>query len=353
MRTPVFYEIRVEGHISDSWSPWFEGLAVRHEESGETVLRGSLVDEAALHGVLIKIRDLGLPLVEVKRRERIMKKVLVLGGTGMLGGPVARRLRADGFEVRLLARDPEKAGTIFGEPFETVTGDVTDLISLERGLAGCEGVHISIGGPVDRLSAENVAALAPRLGLERITYLSGATAAEKNRWFPMTAQKLEAEKAIRECGVPYTVFCPTWPMEQLPRLARGGEPLLVGDRPNPYHWFAAEDLGRMVSTAYQLEEAANKRFTVHGPEAMTMKEALERYCQAFYPDVESVSALPVDMARAMAESTGNQMLGFFAELMAYFDQAGEMGDPSEANQLLGAPTTTLDAWIEQRKSAAL
>ena len=281
-----------------------------------------------------------------------MNKILVLGGTGMLGGPVARRLKADGFEVRLLARDPEKARAIYGDLFEIVAGDVTDSSSLERGLAGCDGAHISIGGPVDRLSAENVAALAPRLGLARITYISGATASEENRWFPMTAQKLEAEKAIRECGVPYTLFCPTWPMEQLPRLARGGQPLLIGDRLSLNHWFAADDLGRMVSTAYRLEEAANKRLFVHGPEAMTMKEALERYCRAFHPHVESVSVMPVDTARAIARSTGNQQLGFFAELMAYFDQVGEMGDPSEANQLLGAPATTLDAWIEQGKAGA-
>jgi uncharacterized protein YbjT (DUF2867 family) len=279
-----------------------------------------------------------------------MNKILVLGGTGMLGSPVARRLRADGFEVRLLARDPEKARTMFGDSFEIVAGDVTDVSSLERGLAGCEGVHMSVGGLVDRLSAENVAALAPGLGLKRITYLSGATASEENRWFPMTAQKLDAEKAIRECGVPYTLFCPTWPLEQLPRLARGGEPLLIGDKPVAYHWFAADDLGRMVSTAYQLEEAANRRFFVHGPEAMTMKEAMERYCQAFHPEIESVSVMPVVTARAVARSTGNQMLGFFAELMAYFDQVGEMGDPAEANRLLGAPATTLEAWIGQRQA---
>jgi uncharacterized protein YbjT (DUF2867 family) len=281
-----------------------------------------------------------------------MNTILVLGGTGMLGGSVARRLQTGGSAVRLLARDPDKARAMFGDSFEVVAGDVTDLDSLERGLAGCDGVHISVGGPVDQLSAENVAALAPRLGLRRITYLSGATAAEQNRWFPMTAQKLEAEQALCECGVAYTVFRPTWPMEQLPRLARGGQPLLIGDRANPYHWFAADDLGRMVCTAYQVEEAANRRVYVHGPEAMTMKEALERYCQAFHPDVESVSVMPVDTARSIARSTGNQMLGFFAELMAYFDQAGEMGDPAEANELLGAPATTLDAWIERRKRRA-
>jgi hypothetical protein len=67
MHTPTFYEIRVEGHIGGSWSSWFEGLSLRHEPSGETVLRGALVDQAALHGVLMRIRDLGLPLVSVHR----------------------------------------------------------------------------------------------------------------------------------------------------------------------------------------------------------------------------------------------------------------------------------------------
>ena len=67
MRTPIFYEIRVRGHIGDSWSPWFEGLTIHPEESGETVLTGPLVDDAALYGVLMKIRDLGLSLVELKR----------------------------------------------------------------------------------------------------------------------------------------------------------------------------------------------------------------------------------------------------------------------------------------------
>ena len=61
------YQIRVEGHVGESWSPWFQGMAICHEESGETVLSGPLPDQAALHGVLMKIRDLGLPLVEVTR----------------------------------------------------------------------------------------------------------------------------------------------------------------------------------------------------------------------------------------------------------------------------------------------
>jgi hypothetical protein len=61
------YEICVDGHLGASWSPWLGNMSISQEEGGQTVLRGPLPDEPALHGVLAKIRDLGLPLVEVKR----------------------------------------------------------------------------------------------------------------------------------------------------------------------------------------------------------------------------------------------------------------------------------------------
>jgi hypothetical protein len=70
MGKPESYEIRVKGHLGISWSTWFEGMDIRHEEYGETVLSGPIADQAALHGVLIKIRDLGLPLVAVTRQKQ-------------------------------------------------------------------------------------------------------------------------------------------------------------------------------------------------------------------------------------------------------------------------------------------
>jgi len=277
-----------------------------------------------------------------------MKRILVLGATGTLGGPVAHRLHDDGFKVRVLTRDEEKARRMFHHEVEVVIGDIADLKSLEHGLEGCFGVHITVGGPLDQVSAENVSALAPRQGVDRISYVSGASVFEQNRWFPMTAQKLNAEAAILESGLSYTLFCPTWPMEQLPRLAMGGKPLIVGDRPIPYHWFAAEDLARMVSSAFQREEALNHKLWVHGPQALTMVQAMETYCQAFHPDVREVTMMPIEAAQSTAKSTGNEKLGFFAEMMAYYDKVGEMGDPSEANELLGTPSTTLDSWILRR-----
>ncbi len=72
----VTYEIRVEGHLDGRWTSWFEGMALTYAEkgNGETVLTGEMKDQAALHGVLIKVRDLGLTLVSVRRIEFKMKE---------------------------------------------------------------------------------------------------------------------------------------------------------------------------------------------------------------------------------------------------------------------------------------
>lgn len=61
------YRIRVGGHLDDRWSEWFEGLAVQRQQDGTTVLVVPVVDQAALHGVFARIRDLGLPLVSVRQ----------------------------------------------------------------------------------------------------------------------------------------------------------------------------------------------------------------------------------------------------------------------------------------------
>ena len=64
--TPTHYEIRIKGHLDERWADWFEGMAFTHEGDGTTTLTGPLPDQAALHGLLNGIRDLGLPLLSVQ-----------------------------------------------------------------------------------------------------------------------------------------------------------------------------------------------------------------------------------------------------------------------------------------------
>jgi hypothetical protein len=66
---PLVYQIRIKGHLGRQWTDWFEGLTITLEDNGETLLTGPVVDDAALHGLLKKVRDLGMPLLSVNRIE--------------------------------------------------------------------------------------------------------------------------------------------------------------------------------------------------------------------------------------------------------------------------------------------
>ena len=62
---PMVYQIRIKGHLDSQWTDWFEGMTITLEDNGETLLTGPVVDQAALYGLLKKVRDLGMPLISV------------------------------------------------------------------------------------------------------------------------------------------------------------------------------------------------------------------------------------------------------------------------------------------------
>lgn len=282
------------------------------------------------------------------------KRILVVGASGMLGKPVAHQLLADGYIVRVLTRDPEKATAKLGETFEIVPGDVEKPETLPSALAGCQGVHINLaGGPtiesyrrVEFQGTANITNAAIQNGIEKITYISSASLQQKNTSFAPTQAKLLAEEAICSSRINYSIFRASWFMESLPLFVQGNRAFLIGKQPNPVHWIAANDYAHMVSKAYRTPATENKIFDLYGPEAITMLDALNLYCAIVQPNVK-VSQLPIWLAMLIAKLTSDEKMQDAVRLMAYYNNIIERKKIDEENLSLGTPTTTLRQWCKR------
>ena len=280
----------------------------------------------------------------------IDKTILVIGGTGLLGKPVAQQLKADGFNVRLLVRNPEKAKKLLGDGYELFQGDVDNLDSIRTALTGVDGVHISLkGGPteadferMDHFAVRDISKIAKEKNVGRVTLISAYAVSEEKADTPESRSKVRGEAALKSSGVPYTIFRASWFMETLPLFVQGKSISLIGKQIHPLHWIAAEDYARMVSKSYQTEETLNKELYIFGPEAYTMGEAMKIY--ADHAGVK-VSPMSTQMLAVLGTLTFNTEWKGMAVLMKHYENWGEDGSPEEANRLLGAPQVTLREWL--------
>ncbi|UCD64810.1 MAG: NAD(P)H-binding protein [Candidatus Zixiibacteriota bacterium] len=280
-------------------------------------------------------------------------KILVIGGTGMLGRPVANRLKADGFDVTVMSTNSVRAARIMGEGFNIVQGDVTDIESLKRPLAEHEYVYLNLNSQLDPKKYEAieidgtayVAAVAASSGVKRIGMISGASSRGLERGIIYLDAKVKAEKAVIGSGVPYSIMRPSWFFESLPNFVQRGRATILGKQPNKIGWLAASDFARQVSTAFQKKEAANRCFYNLGPSKMTIMEALTKFCERHYPELEPKS-MSYGTARVLSYMPGMGTLKNLVPFMKYFEDYDEDVDPSQANRILGANETTIDQWLD-------
>ncbi len=282
------------------------------------------------------------------------KTILVIGGTGMLGKPVAQELKADGFDVHILARSIEKAKSILGDGYEYIKGDYEDAGSLKAAMQGCDGVHINVkGGPTeadfdraDHLGVKRIAETAKVVGVGRVTLISAYAVSVEKADTPESRSKVKGEAALKSSGVPYTIFRASWFMETLPLFIQGKSLSQIGKQIHPLHWVAVEDYARMVSKSYQTDETLNKELYIFGPEAYTMGEALEIYGKG---KGLKVSKMSTSMLGLLGTLTFNTEWKSMATLMTHYEKWGEDGTPEEANRLLGAPKISLKEWCESKR----
>lgn len=248
-----------------------------------------------------------------------ISKIAVIGATGSLGKPVVQEFVQAGFFVRAIVRDPIKAKSLLASKIEVVKGDLQDIDSLESAFRGMDAVYLNLNTPVKRTSfypekdgTKNVIKAARSASLQHISKISGLGTRKVNetKWW-QHQHKFEAEQAIIESGIPYTIFQPTFFMETLPTLIRGKSLTLIGAPDNPFYWIAGADYGKQVVAALKSEQAQGKRYAIQGLEPLTMKEAALRFIQVYDPALK-VSSIPLALVK---------LLGLFSDQMQFVGEA--------------------------------
>ncbi len=281
-------------------------------------------------------------------------KILVVGGTGMLGRPVVKQLLADGLNLRLLTTHPDKAKRLFGDRVEYAAGDVENIGSLKTALAGCEAAYVNLkGGPtkadyirIEQDGAKNIYNAAKETGIRKIVQIGGANFTAKNASHILARTKTEAEKALAASGMTYVILRPSWFCESLPLSLQGNKAVFVGSGRRSFFFVAAADYAKIVSRCFQSDIADNKALTIFGPEPMPVPEALRRFLVIVKPEAR-VNHLSVWLARMAAMISFNKGLKAAVDLMAFFERHDDSDvefPPDEADRLFGRCQTTVEEW---------
>ena len=217
--------------------------------------------------------------------------VLMIGATGMLGRPVARRLVDDGFALRIITRDADRARTVLPKGVEIHSGDLRDEQAMIAAMGQIDAIYINLAAPMAKRSppyepelhgTQAIVSAAGKANARRIVRISalGVDDAADQWW--AARHKFEADNVVMNSGLEWTIFRPTWLMESLATLKPPGRFIIslnIGDF--PLRWIAGEDYARQVSAALRSGASVNRVYVPQGPELATINDAVRRFAQAW------------------------------------------------------------------------
>jgi uncharacterized protein YbjT (DUF2867 family) len=177
--------------------------------------------------------------------------------------------------------------------------------------------------------------------VKQVSYVSGSfVGALPDDAFPEHTSKVDAERMLRESGVPYVIFRPGFFMENLSKAAKAPCAVLFGRQRHPLRMVATRDFARQVSVALS-RPFTNETLTVFGPEAVTMRDAFKRYL-AVRGERKPILTIPIGVARAADAIFNRRRFAPTLEIFDALDRLGDCGDSARCDELLGPNETTIE-----------
>lgn len=267
--------------------------------------------------------------------------VLLIGGTGLLGGAIAAELELRGAPRRALVRTGRRAARLRERGFELYAGDLRDPRALRQALAGVRTVVTTAqGSPFSRRRSHarvdgegnlRLIEAAAAAGVEHLVFVSALRSDEGARLVPQLGYKFAAEQALRTSGMRYTILRPSsfqetfgYGFAPFKRLIDGfGIGLTLGSGTGWHSWVAVRDVARAAVIALDRREALDAVIPIGGPDDLSYREAYARIARVTGRRVRVVSIPRVALwaVGALAAPLLPELRGFFA-LFAFFDRAG-------------------------------
>lgn len=289
-----------------------------------------------------------------------IQSIAFIGGTGKLGVPVVKMLAENGFTVRAIVRDLEKARRLLPKNVELVLGNLNDEKSIEDGLKNMDAVYINLSTETTRLDlpfyeeregVETIVKAAKKNNLIHIFKIGALGAYPKATHITVEMPvpnkiRIEGQKFIEQSGVNYTIFDPTMFMDNIPNQIKGKTIEWVGNAPTIFYWIAADDYAKQVLNAINNPKAINKHYAIQGQTGMTPQEVFRLFIENYDTRLK-VKSFPLWMVKVIG--LFSPKMKFLGHMFSYFDQTPDPFYAAETWQELGKPTTTVQEFARQLK----
>lgn len=236
-----------------------------------------------------------------------MRKIAIVGSTGLLGKPVTEAFIKAGFEVSVLVRNAEKARELFGSGLRIVAGDLRDPETLKDLLRDQNRLYLNLS--VKQLSRINdfqperdglgtILEQAKASGIKRIGYLSSLVQFyQDSDWWVLNLKK-DAVKRIKQSGLTYSIFYPSTFMESFDKGAyrQGNRINLAGKSRYKMYLIAGEDYARQVVKAFEIDHG-NNDYVIQGPDGYTADHAAKLFVDNYKKAPMKVASLPLGMLK--------------------------------------------------------
>lgn len=289
-----------------------------------------------------------------------MKKIAIIGATGMLGQPVTKEFINAGFDVTLLVRNTEKAKQIFGSSIRLVEGNLTDISSIKQFLDGQDGLYLNLSieqtsgkndFQAERNGLNNILEAVKSSTIKRIGYLSSLVHLYQGQngfdWWAFDIKRKAVTK-IKSSGIAYSIFYPSTFMESFDKGAyrQGNNIALAGISEYKMYLISGSDYGKQVAKAFQLDNK-NNEYIVQGQDGYTADEAAKFYVDNFTKRKVKIIKAPLGILKFLGKFTNKFNYG--ANIIEALNKYPEKFEAENTWRELGKPQTKFIDYIHDSK----